>query len=237
MVPVGIAVGALLAISPGSLGGVTEGPAQTPRTGSFEFKLGTYLPRIDDEKGLTGTPYASTFDGSMLLFEAEIERFFYQGIGTAGMAVSVGYAEKYGSTREAGSGAAAAEKTALKVLPLKLSALYKFDWAAFRHGIPLVPYVQAGLVYIPWWINKGGAYETSGGSTGKGGRFGFSYTAGLSFMLDVLEPRFARDFDSDSGINHSYVFAEYTRAEVNNFGSAGLNLSSRNWMFGLAFDY
>ena len=56
-------------------------------------------------------------------------------------------------------------------------------------------------------------------------------------MLDVLEPRLARDFDSDVGVNHSYLFAEYTHAEVNNFGGGGFNLSTRHWMFGLALDY
>jgi len=233
---VGFAVASLLAANPGTLGAATDISLASPRTGAVELKLGSYLPSIDEEEGV-GSPYADTFDGSMLLFEVEIERFFYQGIGTAGVGLSVGYAEKYGNAKETGSGNVAAEITALKVLPVRLSALYKFDYAAFRYGIPLVPYVEAGLVYIPWWINKGTEYETVAGSTGKGGRYGYGFTAGISFMLDVLEPRFARDFDSDSGVNHSYLFAEYTRATVDNFGGAGLNLSSRNWMFGLAFDY
>ncbi|NTX54459.1 hypothetical protein HR086_24495, partial [Myxococcus sp. CA039A] len=58
-----------------------------------------------------------------------------------------------------------------------------------------------------------------------------------AFLLDVLQPRFARDFDSGLGINHSYLFAEYTYADVDNFGKPGFVLSSRRWMFGLALDY
>jgi hypothetical protein len=61
--------------------------------------------------------------------------------------------------------------------------------------------------------------------------------AGVSLLLDVLEPRFARDFDTSLGVNHSYLFAEYTYAKVNNFGGEGFNLSDRYWMFGLALDY
>ena len=79
--------------------------------------------------------------------------------------------------------------------------------------------------------------RSGAGNKGSGGKWGWGATGGLAFMLDVLQPRFARDFDSDLGVNHSYLFAEYTYADVNNFGAGGLNLSSRRWMFGLALDY
>jgi D-methionine transport system permease protein len=39
--------------------------------------------------------------------------------------------------------------------------------------------------------------------------FGLSFTAGLSFMLDFLDQRLARDFDSSVGVNHTYLFAEF----------------------------
>ncbi|WP_224245934.1 MXAN_2562 family outer membrane beta-barrel protein [Hyalangium gracile] len=212
-------------------------PVGSPRTGAVEFKLGGYKPRIDTEEGLDGEPYKDTFgDASLLLFELELQRYFYQGFGTAGVGFSAGYAEKYADTLT-DDGDPAEEKTALKVVPLKLNALYKFDYAAFRWGVPLVPYGKLGLIYMPWWIEKGGETQELSGRSGKGGRWGYGFTAGVSFLLDVLEPRLARDFDSDIGVNHSYFFAEWTYAEVNNFGSPGLVLSSRHWMFGLALDY
>ncbi|MFL5343549.1 MAG: MXAN_2562 family outer membrane beta-barrel protein [Hyalangium sp.] len=212
-------------------------PLQSPRTGDVEFKLGTFTPRIDTEEGLTGKPYAETFgDRPMLLFELELQRYFYQGIGTAGLGVSAGYAEKYASTKT-DTGDTAEEKTALKVVPLKLNGFYKFDYPALRWHVPLVPYGKLGLIYMPWWINKGGETQTLGDRAGKGGRWGYGLTGGVSFLLDVLEPRLARDFDSDIGVNHSYFFAEWTYAQVDNFGSPGIVLSSRHWMFGLALDY
>lgn len=212
-------------------------PLRSPRTGAVELKLGGYKPRIDTEEGLGGTPYADTFDNeSMLLFEVELQRYFYQGIGSAGLGFSAGYAEKYADTVTEDD-ETALEKTALKVLPLRLNALYKFDYAAFRWGVPLVPYGKLGLIYTPWWINKGSDTQILEGREAKGGRWGYGLTLGASFLLDVLEPRLARDFDSDLGVNHSYFFAEWTYAEVNNFGGPGLVLSSRHWMFGLALDY
>ncbi len=212
-------------------------PLQSPRTGAVEIKLGGYKPRIDTEEGLTGQPYRDTFgDASMLLFELELQRYFYQGIGSAGLGFSAGYAEKYADTLTEND-EIAPEKTALKVVPLQLKALYKFDYAAFRWRVPVVPYGKLGLIYTPWWITKGDDTQELSERSGKGGRWGYGVTLGASFLLDVLEPRLARDFDSDLGVNHSYFFAEWTYAEVNNFGGSGLVLSSRHWMFGLALDY
>lgn len=210
---------------------------QSPRTGAMAVKLGGYTPRIDTEEGLSSAPYADTFgNSSMLLVELEIQRYFYQGIGSAGVSVSAGYAEKYGKAVNL-EGVDSPETTSLKVAPLRLGAVYKFDYAAFRWHIPLVPYGKAGLIYTPWWVSKGDKTQEVNGRKGRGGRWGYGFTGGVAFLMDVLEPRLARDFDSDLGINHTYLFAEYTYAEVNNFGGAGLVLSSRHWMFGLSLDY
>lgn len=235
---VALGVAAFLLALPGQAQSVTSAPMHSPRNGAFELKLGGFRPRIDEEPGLTTKPFENTFKSkSMLLFEVEIERFLYKGIGTAGLGFSAGYAEKYGDTVVTATGAPSAEKTALKLIPLRLNLVYKFDYAAFKWGIPLVPYVQGGLVYTPWWINKGDDTEVVNGNEGKGGKWGYGLTAGVAFMLDVLEPRLARDFDTDVGINHSYIFAEYSYSEVNDFGGKGFNLGSRHWMFGLALDY
>lgn len=239
-----VALGAaafLAALPAGAQQIVTPSP-QSPRTGAIEFKLGSFRPRIDTEPGLSGTPYADTFGSTLLLGEMSIQRFFYQGIGTAGLGVSAGYGEKYAYAVNATTKELSSERTSIKLIPLRLNALYKFDYAAFKWHIPLVPYVEAGLVYTPWWVTKGNETEVAIDPDGKslkgsGGKWGYGFTAGVSFLLDVLEPRLARDFDSDMGINHTYLFGEYSYSEVNNFGGAGFNLGSHHWMFGLAFDY
>lgn len=213
---------------------------ESPRTSMLEFKLGSWLPLIDSEDGLTGTPYADTFDGGMLLFEVQGERQFFQTFGTASVGFSVGYAEKFGRARAVlpGGGTEPSEEaTGIRVLPMRLLAVYRFDVGAQRYGIPLVPYVKAGLVGIPFWMVKGSGVENVGGASGSGIRFGYQATAGVSLQLDFLDRRFARDFDSGMGINHSYLFAEYTWANVDNFGTGGLVLSSRGAFFGLGLEY
>jgi hypothetical protein len=231
--------------------------AESPRMGAVRLKLGSYNPRpnIDSEPGLTPgedgkLPYDRTFGRSgMLLFEIAYEHYLWQGVGAFGAGLSAGYAEKYGKATVAGDlTQTTIEPTALQVFPLRLHALYNFDYLALQWRIPLVPYLKGGIAYVPWRITKGGAVERvelpdpDGGDPevwpGAGGKWGLSGAAGLAFLLDVLEPRLARGLDFDVGINHSYFFAEYDvlRTDVL-FGGGGLNLSSRQWMFGLTLEF
>jgi len=220
--------------------GAEELATASPRSGMLEFKLGGYKPFIDREGALSGArPYDKVFgDSPMLLGELEYERQLFQRFGSLAAAISVGYAEKYGkSVTVGGDGTEASETTALKFVPVRALAVYRFDLLAQKWNVPLVPYVKAGLVAQPWWSEKGGSQELVDGLQATGVKWGYQGTAGMSFLLDILEPRLARDFDTDLGVNHSYLFGEYTMAEVNDFGSKGFDFSSRHWMFGLALEY
>lgn len=218
-------------------------PSESPRTAEVELKLGAYKPLIDREAALNGAkPYDETFHGApMLLGELEIDRELWQRIGTLSAGFSIGYAEKYAAAvvvDETGGTVPSAERAGFFVLPLRLMAIYRFDWPAQHLGIPLVPYAKLGLAYTPWWTSKGSTgVEYSNGQRGAGGKWGWAGIAGVQFLLDALEPRLAKDFDTDFGINHTYLFAEYVYEDVNNFGGKGLDLSSRRWSFGLAFEF
>lgn len=223
--------------------GSTAGAAgydSSQRNTALELKFGSYKPLIDREPSLTGKPYQETFgDSSMLLFEVEGDRLLWQKFGALGIGLSAGYAEKYGRAQlspESGTGPAN-ESTALKVVPIRLLGVYRFDVLAQRMNIPLVPYGKAALILTPWWVTKGGKLEQVEGSRGLGAKWGYGFTGGVSLLLDFFEPRLAKDFTSDMGIVHSYLFAEYVFENVNNFGKPGLDLSSRHWMFGFSMEY
>ncbi len=211
---------------------------ESPRSHALELRFGSYLPLVDADPQLDGRPYEQTFGNSgMLLFEMELDRQLFQRFGSAALGVSLGYGEKFGPAVDAVTGQPAAESTGLRVLPVKLLGVYRFDWAALKYDVPLVPHAKLGLVATPWWVVKGGQIETADGLSGSGVQWGWTGALGLSVMLDWFEPRMARDMDSSSGINHSYLFAEYVHQDINNFGRGGPWLSSRHWMFGLALEY
>jgi hypothetical protein len=211
---------------------VLDVPIESPKGGMIELKLGSFLPGIDTEAGLTSTPYADYFGtAKLLLFEVEWERQFFQAFGSAAIGISAGYAEKYAYAKEVTGTPSANVRTGLRTIPLRLLGVYRFDVAANRWGVPLVPYAKLGLVGIPWSIVKSATTEAAGFS------YGWQATGGLALQLDFLQPRMARDLDSSIGINHSYLFAEYTYQDVNNFGRPSLVLSSRYWMFGLGLEF
>lgn len=205
----------------------------SPRNGMLKFKLGSYTPSID--AGLSGTPYQDTFGGaSMLLFEMSWDHYVWTKIGAVGGGVTLGYAEKYARGVAADDpNADVNEKVGIRLAPIKATAFYNFDYTAREWGIPLVPYARAGVAWIPFWFFKGGNVEYVNGERQAGSRPGVAGTIGLSFLLDVLEPRLAKDADSGYGINHYYFFAEYNVLQT---VGTGINLSGNYWMFGLALE-
>ena len=215
---------------------------ETRRTGAFEFKLGNYYPeRIDAESGGS----FSTFFGetSKLYGEFVWERDVWQRVGTASVGLHAGFARRTGEVRtvQTGEGTGSDDipgETIFRVIPLRLSAAYDYDYSAIHHGVPLVPFARLGVDYYLWRVLDGeGETATFDGSEARGGKAGWHGSLGLKFMLDYANPASASSFDMNWGINNSYLFGEYMITRINGFGAAGFDLSDEQWLFGLAFDF
>jgi hypothetical protein len=204
---------------------------------ALEFRLGAYQPLVKNEAALGNkNPYETTFGtGPMLLGELEFNYQFFRQFGSIAAGFSAGYAEKYGKA-VGDNGQATTETTALQVVPMRALLIYRFDVLAKRFRVPLVPYAKVGLAATYWWSTKGGVLENFDDVEARGVKWGFAGQFGLMLQLDFLDQRLAHDFDVDVGVNHSYLFGEWNIQEINNFGRGGLDLSSRHWMFGLAFE-
>jgi len=223
----------------------------TEQSFAFEFKLGPHRPLIDREFPGVGDagldPYYRTFGPSfMLMGEVEVDYQFWRpfNVGSLAIGLAVGYAEKFGAALDALTLKPVTESTGLRIFPIKLLAVYRFDFLAQRFNIPLVPYIKGGLVAEPWWIVKGNQTEIFNGRLALSSRWGVAAVVGLAIQIDFLDPRLARDFDTSAGVNHTYLFAEWSMTEVNNFGQKdengkpiGLDLSSRNVFFGIAVEF
>lgn len=219
---------------------------KSPQSMAFEVKLGLHKPFIDRDPNLTRDPYYSMFGNfPMLMSEFEFDYQFLRpfDVGSLGFGFSWGYGEKFGKAIDA-KGVVAEESAGIRLVPLKAMLVYRFDWAANKHSVPLVPFVKGGLVGEIWWAVKGNKVEVVNDVPAQGIRWGATGVLGLMLQLDILDPRLARDFDTSAGVNHSYIFAEWQINEVTNFGfndpttgKPGLDLSSRTFMFGLGFEF
>lgn len=217
-------------------------PPQSPVSSVLEIRIGRYEPSIDNEFDGDGA-YSDVFAGeNPLHVEVGYERQLYRGFGSAALGIAAGWARISGSAVTA-DGSAAPEDTRLLLAPIRLSAVYRFDYLQRRFNVPLVLAFEGGFTYVIWSAKSedgvSDAPADDGGTlTGRGGTHGLHYGAGLHLLLDVFAPNMARGFDRNVGVNNSYLFAQARRSNLNDFGDeTSWDLSDTELMFGLAFEF
>jgi hypothetical protein len=233
---------ALCLLAPGTAQAQEVGK-QSDIKGSFEFKIGGFYPgQIDAETGGDGAGAFESFYGADNLVYGEFvyERYLFQKFGKLGLGFHAGYTSKKGEVQ---AGGATTEEdvpgeTTFRMIPLRGSLFYRYDYSALHHRIPLAPIARVGVDYVLWRVlDSDGEVSDVNGESAKGGKMGWHASLGLQFMLDYLDPGSAASFDLNWGINNSYLFAEYMFTKIDDFGGSGFDLSDNLWMFGLAFEY
>ena len=108
----------------------------------------------------------------------------------------------------------------MRLIPFALSAVYRFDLAYERTGIPIVPYGKLGLDYVFWTVQNGNSEvpEDASGGRGAGGTLGWHAAVGLSLVLDFFDQNGANQFDEEMGVNHTHLFFEYGHIDVSGLG-------------------
>ena len=218
---------------------ISQPPPPEPAVGFlFELKMGTFVPRVGDEPGLTSNPYQTIFGNKSMLYGGGEAAFIaWHGYGAISVGFAAGYAEKYAPAIIQRTGELSTEKTALILFPLRVPVAYRWDVTWTRWGIPLVPFFKTALLATPWRVTKGGHTEVVNGQSGAGLKWGYGFTLGAAFILDVLSKQMAKDLTTDTSIRHSYIFAEYNWDKSDDFGKVSLNLSARWFTFGLGFEF
>lgn len=203
-------------------------PSPSPRWGAFEMSFSGYRPNIDAEFGGRAAPYQAAFGGKHnAMLRADLAYSLLVDYGSLDLGFGIGYWEKYGHGFDPASlgGGPSSDSTALKIIPTRLSLTYRFDVLAnqFR-WLPLAPYARFSLDRYNWWVNKGsGDTANASGKSGYGATNGYSISGGVAFLLDAIDPTLAREMDRDTGINHTYLFVDFTKSYIRDFGS------SRSW--------
>ncbi len=213
--------------------------AESPIYGAFELKLGGFYPAVDDEFGGEG-PFASYFGTENLwIFETEIDGYFWEGFGKLGGAFHLGYSSVEGNAQTTTAGEEVTDTTTFRIIPIRGSLVYRFDYLATDWGIPLVPKLMAGISWVPWSVDgTDGDTAVADGAEGSGSTWGWHASIGLNLELDWIDPGTAAVFDLNWGVNNSYFFAEYMITQIDDFGSSSsFNLSDNYMNFGLAFEF
>ena len=228
----------------------------SPQRFMLEIKFGPYRPDVDGKENYSNLssadsspPFQKIYgDGNDLMIQGEFDWEIWRGFGTVGIGGQVGYFNTSASPLKDNSDGiqlstsnerSAAGETSLKLLPLAVLGLYRLDYFADRFRFPLVPFFKFGFNYTIWWSTApDGSVESFDGEKAMGGTFGWQINAGVSFLLDVLEPSAAKNLDVDLGINHTYIFFEFVHVAADGLGADNkLHVGDTTWQGGIAFEF
>lgn len=214
--------------------------AESPILWNLEVKGGGFTPGIDDEEGLTGEPYKTVYgDSNGFLLMSELGVQVYRGvIGSVALQGGLGFMSKDGKSIDPESGEQPGDQTTIEILPTQFSVAYHLNYLAEEFNIPFVFSAKYGVDYWAWWfLNADGNLARADEAEGSGSTMGTHFSVGVKFLLDWVDPSSAQSFDSDVGVNRSYLMAEFMRADVNDFGSeTSMNLGGDTFLFGIAFE-
>jgi len=215
---------------------------KTSQRFAFELRFGPYMPDVDSEFNGTRHPYQDYYgSGDHLITQTEFDVEVLHHVGTVAVGAGVGYYSVTGPAPVAsGTGQLSGDQSTLKIVPVSVSAVYRFDYFLEKRGFPLVPFGKAGFDWAYWQITDGNdeiAVDGHGGRA-RGGTLGWHAAAGLSLALDFFDPEAARDFDNELGVNHTSLVFQYTYADISGLGrSDRMHVGDSNWSLGLMFQF
>jgi hypothetical protein len=220
----------------------------TERDFSIELRFGLLSPAVDSEFGGKAPPQPNHFifgNSRRPMWQVEFDWEILDVFGTLSLGTSIGYWKENAqacylasiSDKYCGR---SGDNTSLRLIPFAALLVYRLDEAATRWRIPIVPYGKIGLNYTIWTVNNGDGNVPNypKGGHGQGGTAGWQAAAGLALQLDFIDPSAAREFDSDSGVNHTYAFFELDHINGDGlYRSNVLRVGDNTWFTGLMFEF
>ena len=212
--------------------------SESKQDSAFELRFGRYVPEVDSQLG--STPFQTTFGNAsrfLFGFEADWQLIRIPHFGTLAPAFGWGLTKFAAKAPFADGMGFSASDTRIWIMPMYLVGVARADVFARDFKVPLVPYAKFGLGYGLWWSSDGDKSAKADGISGKGASYGLTYALGGMFLLDILDEDDAATADGITGINNSYLFAEWFRPQLDGFGSdTVLDIGSSSWLLGIAME-
>jgi hypothetical protein len=145
----------------------------------------------------------------------------------------IGFYQELGS-QVSETGQSYGEHVMMTIWPFTADLTGKLD---VMYEQPLVPFARVGLDSWLWrenWGSRLPGAEIPAEHIG-GGKFGWHYGLGGMILLDSLDRRTADRVEANSGINDTFLVAEYRK--TNMFATEGLQLASTEFTLGLKLDF
>ena len=223
----------------------------TPAKWKVAIRVGPYTPQIDSQSTTRNSagqgPYQAMFGGYSIMPMIDVDRFLWSGFGQLGVGISVGYLGKSANAFVIPSDPSdpmrprsPGDTTAFRLIPLQITALYRFSVLDDDYGIPVVPYVRGGVGYYVWWSTIDGHLSSDPmdiNNKSDGASAGLVGTVGLAVRAERIDAAAARAM-RESGIEHAGFFAEINAGWVDGFGKATkLDVGDTTWFAGAEFEF
>ncbi len=198
---------------------------ESPQDSASSFRVGKYSP-TQLKNGDTGIFFDDIYtDSSDIIIYFDYEYQIFRGFGKLGIKGGTGIFTATGAGRFKNSGEEAREKFTFLMLPNTLGGIYRMQIWDKQF---LVPYAEAGAGYFTFVEVRDDFKRTKYGGSAVG-----YWAAGVSLMLDYLAPTTMGELDSDYGINHMWLTADYR-----SFISGGaLDFSADSFSAGILFEF
>ncbi|MGE0548898.1 MAG: MXAN_2562 family outer membrane beta-barrel protein [Kofleriaceae bacterium] len=223
------------------------------------IRLGPYVPDIDkqfaEQVGTTMRgPYHAMYGGYRITPMIDVDRILWRGVGQLGVGLSAGYMQNSGKSYKDGTDPndpnrprSEGDENTFRLLPLGLTAIYRFTWLDDRYGIPVVPYVRAGLGYYVWWVRTNGKTASScwdgtknpdcDKDYGYGASAGYQGAIGIAIRAERIDGDAASSM-RQSGIHHAGFYGELSMAKMDGFGKdTKLSVGDTTWFAGANFEF
>jgi len=223
------------------------------------LRIGPYVPAIDAQAGGNPGPYEAMFGkGTSVMPMLDVDWLFLRRFGQLGVGGSIGAMWKSAKAYQAGTDPndpmrprSTGDATNFRLIPLAVTAVYRFTYLDDAYGIPVVPYVRGGLSYYIWWIGapsgNTAVIRTPAGcmlsdpackeNRARGASIGVQGSIGLAIRAERIDPSAARSM-RDGGVEHAGFYAELSLAKVDGFGdSKKLSVGDTTWFAGVDFEF
>jgi hypothetical protein len=219
---------------------------ESPQRFALEFRFGAFWPAIDTDPNLGGkTPFRDLYgNGPQLMSGAEFDwqavRIPHLGTIGPGLAASYMKASTLAPFTKPHNGQTlSGEDTSLEIFPFYAVAVLRVDVLWRDYHVPLVPWVKAGIGLALWRASNTLGTSSFESVSGEGHSLGTHVAVGLGLNLNCFDPDTAREFDNSLGVNGTYLFAEYTREDLDGLGTQSdpLRVGGNEWTFGLALEF
>ena len=216
------------------------------------LRLGPYTPQIDSQTSVRNSagqgPYQAMFGGYSILPMLDVDRFLWTGLGQLGVGISIGYMGKTAHAFTDGSDPndpnrprSPGDTTAFRLIPLQLTAVYRFSYLDDEYGIPVVPYLRGGFGYYVWWsTDPAGNFSRDpmdANNRALGATAGLVGSVGIAIRAERIDAEAARSMH-ESGLEHAGFYAELNTGWVDGFGkSTKLDVGDTTWFAGVDFEF